>query len=89
MKDAAAHSQIAGHRPFAFSELGTPIRGERISSGEVFSRPLGSGQPPLRPAGDVYDDNCRPDFPCPIGQVSVTAADGPDGAGVNAACVAC
>jgi hypothetical protein len=50
----------------------------------------GSGQPPLRPAGDVYDDNCRPDLlgPCPIGQVSVTAADGPDGADANAACVA-
>jgi hypothetical protein len=26
--------------------------------------------------------------PCPIGQVSVTAADGPDGADANAACVA-
>jgi hypothetical protein len=44
----------------------------------------GSGQPPLR------HDNCRPDLlgPCPIGQVSVTAADGPDCADANAACVA-
>ena len=46
----------------------------------------GLGQPPLRPAGEVRDDDYRPDLvgPCPIGQVSVTAADDAVGADANA-----
>jgi hypothetical protein len=47
----------------------------------------GSGQPPPQSPGAVCDDNCRPELvgPCPIGQVSVTAADDADGADANAA----
>jgi hypothetical protein len=41
----------------------------------------GSGERPQRPAGDVCDNSCRPDWsPCPIEQVAVIAADGADGA---------
>jgi hypothetical protein len=44
----------------------------------------GSGQP--RPTNDFWDNNARRDLvgPCPIGQVSFTAADDADGADANA-----
>jgi hypothetical protein len=40
----------------------------------------GSAQP-----DDICDDNYRPDFPCSIGQASVTSADDADGADANVA----